>query len=173
MTGLVDIGGDQWVNPSHVTAVYRQPDAFAAIVGLGDRQIRGQVHGVAEVVARLNGSFVPDPQATETAGEDARRDSPAENATTDGLPPRLPSVEDWSLPAPLHPGVAVSSIDEARIQMVHDLHRAVHGDTWARPESPSEVWRELLCHVEATRPRLPTTVDAIDDPEVFLGGAPV
>lgn len=41
------------------------------------------------------------------------------------------------------------SIDEARHQMVADLHRAVYGDVWARPEPPSVVWVELLRRVEA------------------------
>jgi hypothetical protein len=39
------------------------------------------------------------------------------------------------------------TIDEARLQMVHDLHRAVYGDTWARPEPPAVVWAELLDRV--------------------------
>jgi hypothetical protein len=33
------------------------------------------------------------------------------------------------------------------IQMVEDLHRAVFGDTWARPESPQQVWELLLGNV--------------------------
>jgi hypothetical protein len=43
------------------------------------------------------------------------------------------------------------SIDEARLQMVHDLHRAVLGATWARPEPPADVWRMLLDRVERVR----------------------
>jgi hypothetical protein len=39
------------------------------------------------------------------------------------------------------------TIDEARLQMVRDLHRAVYGDVWARPEPPSVVWAELLDRV--------------------------
>jgi hypothetical protein len=55
-----------------------------------------------------------------------------------------------------------STIDEARLQMVRDLHRAVHGDVWARPESPAEVWADLLARVSAAsrafavRPYAPT-----------------
>jgi hypothetical protein len=52
---------------------------------------------------------------------------------------------------PLDPHVAAQTIDEARLLMVADLHRAVYGDTWARPESPAVVWRELLDRVTAAR----------------------
>jgi len=37
-----------------------------------------------------------------------------------------------------------AAVNEARMEMVTDLHRAVYGDTWARPESPSAVWAELI-----------------------------
>jgi hypothetical protein len=59
-----------------------------------------------------------------------------------------------SPPAPSTPrnrdmeAMAPSSIDEARLLMVHELHEAVFGSTWARPESPAEVWRMLLETVE-------------------------
>lgn len=39
------------------------------------------------------------------------------------------------------------AVDEARMEMVTDLHRAVYGDTWARPQSPDQVWHELLDRV--------------------------
>ena len=35
--------------------------------------------------------------------------------------------------------------------MVRQLHIAVHGDTWARPESPRDVWLGLLSTVIANR----------------------
>ena len=47
--------------------------------------------------------------------------------------------------------VAPTTIDAARLQMVTDLHIAVHGDTWARPEPASDVWRLLLDIVKAWR----------------------
>lgn len=40
--------------------------------------------------------------------------------------------------------MAPASIDEARLFMVHALHEAVFGSSWARPESPAEVWSMLL-----------------------------
>lgn len=36
------------------------------------------------------------------------------------------------------------AVDEARMEMVTELHRAVYGDTWARPQPPSVVWAELI-----------------------------
>jgi hypothetical protein len=33
---------------------------------------------------------------------------------------------------------------EIVLRMVQQLHIAVHGSTWARPDSPREVWRGLL-----------------------------
>jgi hypothetical protein len=35
----------------------------------------------------------------------------------------------------------------ARLLMVHDLHRAIHGYSTARPESPQQVWEVLLAEV--------------------------
>lgn len=70
-----------------------------------------------------------------------------------------------SLPGPLPPEVAVADIDEARIEMVHDLHRAVFGATWARPESPAVVWNDLLhkvrrrSYAERTGRQLPAMPD--------------
>lgn len=46
------------------------------------------------------------------------------------------------------PFIDPRTIDEARLQMVAELHRAMFGDVWARPESPSVVWAELLDRVE-------------------------
>lgn len=45
------------------------------------------------------------------------------------------------------PLIEPRSIDEARLQMVHELHRAVFGRTWARADSRSEVWVSLLARV--------------------------
>jgi len=36
------------------------------------------------------------------------------------------------------------TIDEARLSMVAQLHDAMFGDVWARPESPETVWLDLL-----------------------------
>jgi len=44
------------------------------------------------------------------------------------------------------PTVSISA-DAARQEMVHDLHRAVHGQTWAQPRTPKEVWAELVMQV--------------------------
>jgi hypothetical protein len=43
---------------------------------------------------------------------------------------------------------APTATEPRAIDMVHDLHRAIHGDSWAKPQPPREVWDELLAHVE-------------------------
>lgn len=35
-----------------------------------------------------------------------------------------------------------------RIEMVHELHTAIYGDSWARPDTPEKVWKMLLERVE-------------------------
>jgi hypothetical protein len=45
---------------------------------------------------------------------------------------------------PIDPLAEPRTIDEARQQMVAALHRALYGDSWARPEPPSVVWAELI-----------------------------
>ena len=47
----------------------------------------------------------------------------------------------------VNPLAIPQTIDEARHQMVTDLHRAIYGDVWARPEPPAVVWAELLARV--------------------------
>jgi hypothetical protein len=37
-----------------------------------------------------------------------------------------------------------AAVNEARMEMVTELHRAMYGDTWAQPRSPQEVWERLL-----------------------------
>jgi hypothetical protein len=37
--------------------------------------------------------------------------------------------------------------DRARLEMVEQLHVAVFGSTWARPETPKQVWEMLLARV--------------------------
>lgn len=51
------------------------------------------------------------------------------------------------------------------INLVRDLHEAVHGAVWARPESPADVWGQLLGEVRAARrPGLPPPPPAdLDD----------
>lgn len=43
-----------------------------------------------------------------------------------------------------NPTVAMTEVTHLMIEM---LHIAVHGDTWARPESPQQVWLDLLARV--------------------------
>jgi hypothetical protein len=45
-----------------------------------------------------------------------------------------------------------AELGEALHLMTEMLHIAVHGDTWARPESPQEVWLGLLAGVCERRP---------------------
>jgi len=40
------------------------------------------------------------------------------------------------------------TISDARFQMCAQLHRALYGDVWARPESPSDVWADMLARIE-------------------------
>lgn len=47
-----------------------------------------------------------------------------------------------------HPTVEVTEVTHLMTEM---LHIAVHGSTWARPESPQDVWRGLLGDVIAWR----------------------
>lgn len=54
-----------------------------------------------------------------------------------------PGKASPAYPADIDMAVA-STIDEARLQMVRALHVAVYGDVWARPQSPKDVWDELL-----------------------------
>lgn len=43
--------------------------------------------------------------------------------------------------------VEPSTIDEARLQMVRQLHGAVHGNLWALPSAPLVTWHLLLIEV--------------------------
>lgn len=40
------------------------------------------------------------------------------------------------------------TIDEARLVLVAQLHHALYGDVWARPESPEAVWWDMLNRIE-------------------------
>lgn len=66
----------------------------------------------------------------------------------DEQPAATSAVERFNPPDPM---AEPRTIDEARQQMVADLHLALYGATWARPEPPAEVWRELLDKVTAAR----------------------
>jgi len=43
------------------------------------------------------------------------------------------------------------SAQPAPIELVRQLMAALHGDYWARPQSPAVVWQELLDEVQALR----------------------
>lgn len=45
-----------------------------------------------------------------------------------------------------------AELGEALHLMTEMLHIAVRGDTWARPETPQEVWLGLLAEVRERRP---------------------
>lgn len=49
--------------------------------------------------------------------------------------------------ASLHRARPTAEIVEVTHLMIEMLHIAIHGDTWARPESPAEVWLSLLAEV--------------------------
>lgn len=40
------------------------------------------------------------------------------------------------------------TVEEACLQMCAQLHRALYGDVWARPQSPADVWAEMLDRIE-------------------------
>jgi hypothetical protein len=40
---------------------------------------------------------------------------------------------------------------DARLEMVRELDKALHGEVIARPESPQKVWEKLLAEVERLR----------------------
>jgi hypothetical protein len=42
-------------------------------------------------------------------------------------------------------------LTEATQLMTEMLHIAVHGSTWARPETPQQVWLDLLAEVAAMK----------------------
>lgn len=37
-----------------------------------------------------------------------------------------------------------AAANRARLDMVHDLHAALYGSSWARPQAPQDVWEALL-----------------------------
>jgi hypothetical protein len=53
----------------------------------------------------------------------------------------------------LHNAHPTAEMGEAAQNMITQLHIAVHGITWARPESPEQVWERLLAEVIAMRER--------------------
>lgn len=61
----------------------------------------------------------------------------------------IPTFIAWLQEGSPKPKVRV--LREAQLEMVHDLHRAVYGDSWARPESAATVWAELLAKVAKLR----------------------
>jgi hypothetical protein len=54
--------------------------------------------------------------------------------------------------AELHRSHPTTEMTDAAHLMTEMLHIAVHGDTWARPETPQRVWLDLLGEVAARRP---------------------
>lgn len=53
----------------------------------------------------------------------------------------------------LHRAHPTLEMGEAAQNLTAQLHIAVHGATWARPESPEQVWRDLLAEVATMRDR--------------------
>lgn len=53
--------------------------------------------------------------------------------------------------AELHSRHPTAEMTESAQNMVRQLHIAVHGGTWAQPESAREVWDRLLAEVIALR----------------------
>lgn len=53
----------------------------------------------------------------------------------------------------LHRAHPTLEMCEAAQNLTAQLHIAVHGATWARPEPPEQVWRDLLAEVATMRDR--------------------
>jgi hypothetical protein len=51
----------------------------------------------------------------------------------------------------LHRAYPTTEMNDVTHLMIEMLHIAVHGDTWARPQSPEEVWLDLLAEVIALK----------------------
>jgi hypothetical protein len=51
----------------------------------------------------------------------------------------------------LHRAHPTNEMGEAALNMTKQLHVAVYGATWARPDSPEQVWQSLLAEVLAMR----------------------
>lgn len=45
------------------------------------------------------------------------------------------------------PGEPTASVNAAKTDLIHELHTAIYGSSWARPQSPKEVWEMLLDRV--------------------------
>jgi hypothetical protein len=56
-------------------------------------------------------------------------------------------MEDGICVTQWHRHLHEMTTDEVRLEMVHQLHTAVYGSTWPRPQSPKEVWQMLLDRV--------------------------
>jgi len=67
------------------------------------------------------------------------------------------------------------SVNAARIDMVHELHTALYGDSWARGETPKQVWEMLLNRVHdlaaGAAPPAPPEREAFSEFEIREGDA--
>ena len=53
------------------------------------------------------------------------------------------------------PPTVEERLNDQRVEMVRELHRALYGETWARTESPQHVWESLLDEVRRLTPSRP------------------
>jgi len=56
------------------------------------------------------------------------------------------------------PAFTSPTINDVRVEMTHELHAALYGSTWARPQAPQHVWEALLAevrHLAALHPPAP------------------
>jgi hypothetical protein len=68
-----------------------------------------------------------------------------------GLPAEIEAIDADLASLLADPATSRANVDAALLLMISMLHVAVYGSTWARPESPREVWRGLLAEVIRAR----------------------
>lgn len=78
-----------------------------------------------------------------------RTSADADGAAREDLPASIRELDDQL--AALHRDHPSSELTDATHLMTAMLHIAVHGSTWARPETPRQVWLGLLADVLRTQ----------------------
>jgi hypothetical protein len=76
---------------------------------------------------------------TDTPTSATRRASARCAVPTERIEPPFNSKAEYIEP---------TTIDEARLQMCAELHRALYGDVWARPQSARDVWVDMLERID-------------------------
>jgi hypothetical protein len=109
----------------------------------------------AHELVRASGALLCDYQEERGIWWDGFREALAGLRSSLGLIPDLTDTDLRAATADLTPPPTAQwtveytrGYDAGRLSLVEDLHQAVFGDMWARPESPAQVWAMLLERVE-------------------------